>query len=184
MKFNKVVMIFLTLACLFIAVVMISLLFQGVTPQAQKMVKWSSVEFPEKAGDRLALFLFPLLKESKRVNIQRGQGFSELFFKSFLKRVRAEAIETEIQRIDFVDINSIDSMDKAGDFSIFIFQLKDQVLRELCMGGKKMGCLGERALNQFNRKQRDPSVYWITMDRLEKNKAVLFFQPPTGKDMD
>ena len=106
MKFNKVT-IFLLLACLFISFIMISFLFRGVIPKIPKMVKWSPVESPEKAGEKLVGFLFPLLKESERVNIlivseesrvfpltetgkfkhdeslQGDLGFSELFFESF-----------------------------------------------------------------------------------------------------
>ena len=63
------------------------------------MVKWSSVESPGKAGDKLAGFLFPLLKESERINIHRDLEFSELFFKSFLKRARKEGVKTRIQKM-------------------------------------------------------------------------------------
>ncbi len=193
-KFNKMT-IFLFLANLFIAFVMISLLVRGVVPGTQKMVKWSSVKSPEKAGDRLAVFLFPVLKESDRIHIQRGPGFSELFFRSFLKRARVEGIKTEIQQTD--------SMNPDEGFSIFILQLKDQVLQKFCVNMKDSShrshkpstadtqflperlhgkCrLWKKVLNQFNKKKRDSSLYWITMDRLEKNKAVLFFQPPTGE---
>ena len=172
MKFNKVVF-FLCLANLFIASVVISLLFRGVTPKARKMVKWSSVKSPGQAGDRLALFLFPLLKESKRVNIQKGLDFSELFFQAFLKRARKEGVQTEIFREDLSD--------RTPGFSLFIFQLKNQTLAGLCKKGDKIACLGKRNFTVFNKKKRDPSLFWITMDRLGKNKAVLFFQPPEGR---
>lgn len=184
MNLHKKVMILLGLACLFVTFVMVFFLFQGVTPRVPKMVKWSSVKSPGKAGDRLAVFLFPLLKESERVKIHGNSEFSKLFFKSFLKRARTEGIKTEIQRT---------TDDKEG-FYIFIFQLRGSIFDRLCKGENalsfespseetealswKICKIRETALNQFNKKKRKSSVYWITMDRLEKDKAVLFFQSP------
>lgn len=216
MNLHKKVMILLGLACLFITFVMVFFLFQGVTPRVPKMVKWSSVESPERAGERLAAFLFPLLKESERVNIQGNSGFSKLFFESFLKRAKKEGIKTKIQKIEFED--------NPGGFSIFIFQLKDSLLENFCKKSQsslywsdldfqkffsskrtensntasfprfspkevkifflKACRLREKTLGRFHRKKRDVFFYWITMDRLEKNKAVLFFQPPLKNKRD
>ena len=188
LSFHKKVMIFLGLACLFITFIMVSFLFQGVTPKVPKMVKWSSVKSPEKAGDRLAAFLFPLLKNSEKINIWGDSGFSKLFFESFLKRTGKEGIKTEIQRITEKTYGKYEP-----GFSIFIFQLKGYNLNSFCKGKKpssfyfppgdngtfslRVCRLGEKALSQFHKKKRDLSFYWITMDRLEEDKAVLFFQP-------
>lgn len=234
LNLHKKVMILLGLACLFITFVMVFFLFQGVTPRVPKMVKWSSVESPGISGDRLAAFLFPLLKGSEKVSIQGNSEFSKLFFESFFKRARKERIKTEIQRVELKN--------DPGGFSILIFQLKDSLLKSFCKKNQsflhgsdldfqksfssipirfefselfpywktrkfkddqykrtensntarfphfspeeakifflKVCRLREKALGRFHKKRRDPSFYWITMDRPERNKAVLFFQLP------
>ena len=119
------------------------------------------------------------LKTKKSWKPLKKTGFYRLFSEAFLRRVKKEGLETEIIFLDFTTSSqqALSLKKNSSGFSLVITALEDQVF---CRKDDFISCLKQTKLKQFDRKTKDPSLLWISVDRLGKDRAILFFKIHTG----
>lgn len=171
----KKMFLFLALCCLFISFVLIKVMKTGVRLPERPMVKWSQVESAEKLSHRLTLFLFPLLKESKKILVAGDSEFANQLFHASERWLKKNNIETLLQK-------SLTQIVSKDDFFIRILPLDKESFTGLCRDNINYGCTGLKALKKFNKKQRASDKIWVTMYRLADKEAVLFFTNPSLVD--
>ena len=159
----------LVAAGLFICGVMVYLMMSGVHLKERRMVKWSSVESPAKAGHKIAMFMFPILNEFSSVRIEESQPFTKTFHEAYLQRALADKVKAEISTGALED--------QVQGFIIKVINLKTAKLKEQCRKAIRSHCIGIKALKKFHKKERDSSKLWVSMYRLTKNESVLFYIP-------
>lgn len=157
----------LIVAGLFICGVMVYLMISGVHLKERRMVKWSSVESVEKAGSKIAMFMFPVLSEFNKVVIEEGALFSKNFYRSFKKRASQDQESAVIELSE--DIKS------GNGFIIRIINLERDDLVQKCSQGSRSHCIGVKALRKFKKKERSQAPLWISMYRLTKSHAALYY---------
>ena len=162
----KKVNILLFAAALVIGLVMLRLVFSGVELRERKMVKWSSVASASEAGRKIARFMYPILNERQVVSIATNSDFSKNFFEAFAARSVRDKVKAQVIPL---------SKDEPGEFQVRIQSLEKEKLEASCQLKDKVGCLGLKALNQFEKKERDKNKVWINMYQLNEDSAVLFY---------
>ena len=148
-------------AGLFISVVMIFVVTRGVDLPARPMVKWSQVESAEKAGEKIAPFLFPVLKESQSLSISGDSNFAQVFFQAFKERAADIAPESLV-------------LNKDGAFKIEVVHLRGNFIEE-CMKGDKKACVLKTASNKLKRKNPEEGSLWVSLYRYSKDQALLIY---------
>ena len=167
----KKVNVLIILAGLFISGVMIFLLMSGVKARQKKMVKWSAVETPEQAGQKIGRFFYPILKEHKSLIIEEGSLFSQKFSQGFVAEAAIISPNTDV----------VFGADGSGDDHFFLMVRKpdkENCVKQ-CSNGQYEACVCVGSIKKFSKKNRDPSKYWINIIQLKQNKAILFYVEPS-----
>ena len=143
----------LVVAGLFITGVMVYLMVSGIKTRKPRMIKWSAVESPQVAGQKVGRFFYPILKKSQKISIAGQGSFSSEFFEGFLGK-------------------------SGADLLIQVIELNTERCTQDCPTGQETNCECKLALWRFNKKTRDRSKQWIHMVRTEESKAALFIVQP------
>ena len=162
----------IALAGIFITAVMIFLFFQGVHLKERRMIKWSTVESPRLAGEKVARFLFPISKEFGTISLRGDSSFAEQFFQGF----KAEGLKNFSEakfRLNPEDLTE-------SGFSIQLQDINSDFVKG-CKAGDSSLCVSQKAKKKFHKKDRDAEALWINMYRLSKNKSLLLFQVPVSQ---
>ena len=163
----KKIIFLLVAASLFIAFVMFHVMKNGVRIQEQLIIKWSSVESPEKAGAVVARHLYPLLEMEKDFFIEGSSDFAKKFHQAFAQTLTQEKVNT--------DLHQGHPSTPSEAVTLKIDALQSSMDKKSCQQGDRYSCLQIRALRKFNKKERDPQQLWIQMWRVSKNQIQLFY---------
>jgi hypothetical protein len=159
--------ILIILASLFITGVMIFLSVEGVHLKERRMVKWSAVDSVELAGVKIARFMFPLINDKKVLSFSGPQPFTQDFFQGFSSQGHKNNPAARF----------VLGEQKESAFHIQIENL-DQDFVEACRNGDRVSCIGVKAKNKFQKKERDTAKLWLNMYRVSEDEALLFFKKP------
>lgn len=154
-------------ASIFISLVMGYLMWSGVHLKERRMVKWSSIEAPEEAGKKIALFLYPLIAEFEEVVVYGDDPFTGEFLAAF------QETENRTNRGNKVRRGPAHETDKT--FSIHILEVDNNFVSG-CKQGKKSSCIAIKAKKKLDKKPRDPGKIWFSMYRTSKSQALLFYR--------
>lgn len=164
----------IAIAGLFISGVLVFLIFQGVHLKERRMIKWSAVESPQKAGEKVAQFLFPLFESKERVQLQGDSSFAQTFFSGLkikaLQNSKHVMFEDEVSKA-----SNASNASNAFLIQVVPLQKSDQ---EACVQQDRQACLMFKVHKKFLKRPRDPQSFWINMYRLSENKALLFYKSP------
>lgn len=141
-------------------------MFKGVYVRERQMVKWSAVESVEKAGDKIAMFMFPIVKEAEAITLEDNSEFSSKFFTAFKKRASGYSDQEKILLSSFTE--------KDNGFFIFVKNINHDFLTA-CKTGDRISCIGNSAQKKFLKKKPDFNKIWVNMYRLSKNQAIVFY---------
>lgn len=158
-------------AGLFICGVMVFLMVKGVHLRERQMIKWSQVDSSVQAAGAVATFLFPILSEYDWVIIDNNSEFGIVFFTAFAET--ATHIHAKAKVVSFAEL--VPESQPLRSFDMRILKLDETILKDLCQKNDRLGCIGLKALKQFNKKPRDKNKTWINLYRLNENHSVLYY---------
>lgn len=163
---NKV-NISITTAGLFIAGVLVFLVFKGVLPKERLMVQWSEVESASQAGTKIGRFFFPILKEKGDILLVGEGSFPEGFFKSFQRESKNNTPEVKV---------SLNAEYGNPSFILEFVSIDDKKWDGKCSRSFQEACVWKKALLKFNKKNREDHSLWISVYRLTERKAIFFYK--------
>ena len=146
------------------------LMVSGIKTRKPRMIKWSAVESPQVAGQKVGRFFYPILKKSQKISIAGQGSFSSEFFEGF--KASAEKISPTTK------VFSNDLGKSGADLLIQVIELNTERCTQDCPTGQETNCECKLALWRFNKKTRDRSKQWIHIVRTEESKAALFIVHP------
>lgn len=158
----------LILACLFITSVMIYLMISGVHLTERRMVKWSDVASAEEAGEKVGLFMYPVIGEFRHFLFLGEDTFTDDFFKGFKKveEPRGRSVQLVLNERPLPETNP------------FVLRIEniDQDFIESCRKQIKWACVGIKAKKKLEKKPLSSKPIWISMYRLSNEEAVLYYR--------
>lgn len=159
--------VFFVLAGLLITFVMIRTVLLGVHLPERAIVKWSPIEDVTDTSARIADFLYPMLKQQYGVCINDEPAGAQAFVAGLKARLKA-------RNLSILTFSS-ELAESGKCFSIYIRQVAPETFRNLCPQGDSLACVGLRALKKLDKKNKQPNQDWVSLYRLDNQKAVLFY---------
>lgn len=169
----KKVNIAILLAGLFITVVLLYVMKEGVHLHERRIIKWSKVESAANAGERVAQFFYPIIEESRRVVLWGEGDFYNSFSKAFKELSLKNSPQTQISK---------ETGSKDDELVIHLIAI-DQDLVPQCRQGQRAFCVAIKASKKLKNKKRNPLDLWISMYLLGEKKAVLLYSTSAKKSL-
>jgi len=159
--------IFFVLAGMLITVVMIRTVLLGVQLPERAIVKWSQIHDAMDSSSRIADFIYPMLQAKEEVCFSR----EPLTSRAFVEGLKTRLAKRNLPLVNF----PTESASPEKCFAIHIREVDSKVFKDLCPKGDSIACIGLRALKKLESKDRRPNQDWVSLYRIDTQKAVLFY---------
>lgn len=154
-------------AGLFVCFVLFFVMKTGVHLQERRIIRWSDVSSPEAAGEKVAVFMYPIIKKFKNIRITGGDDFTHAFIDGYLKRA-------QLQNPDAF-IGAKASQFTGNHFTIEVMNIADAHSDLVCQGEITSPCVAAKSKRLFEKKERDLSKPWISMYRMGEKSTLLLY---------
>lgn len=178
-KINRT-FLFFGIAFVFMTIVMLRLLPEGIILRERPMIQWALIKDLNEFAAQVSPYLGPLLKDQKVIWVNEGVSEAQ----NLLTAIQVE-IEKSLWPVEMVMGDS----EMPHSFQVLVLPADEALLKPQCEieikrwnsqselrkseRSPRPACLGLKALKKWKNKSRSPGL-WISLYRLSQSSVVFF----------